>query len=209
MAEEEHHQERHDRRERQDPPSWRPIPDPTTLTTEALNREVAALREIIEEKIAALGTLTATQFVDLRRFYDNLLSEKDSRYTERFDSSQKAIDNAARSVREALEAALAATKESVGKSEVSTLKQADSTFVKIDALQSALAKVIPREESERAWSEIDRRLSDHDTRLTTQEAQKSGKFELVPLAGMVIATLSLIMSIILVVSILTRTGAHP
>lgn len=34
-----------------------PVPDPTTLTTEALRREVAALQVLIEQRISALGLL--------------------------------------------------------------------------------------------------------------------------------------------------------
>jgi hypothetical protein len=36
----------------------RPIPDPTVLTTQALYREVAALKELIEQRIAALKDST-------------------------------------------------------------------------------------------------------------------------------------------------------
>ena len=40
------------------PGDWRPIPDPTKLTTEQLRREVAALREIIETRLDGMDKAT-------------------------------------------------------------------------------------------------------------------------------------------------------
>lgn len=62
--------EPHDRRERTDPPSWRPVPDPTLLTTQALYREVATLRELIEEKILATDQLVSEKFASVDRQLD-------------------------------------------------------------------------------------------------------------------------------------------
>jgi hypothetical protein len=48
----------------QTPGDWRPIPDPTKLTTEQLRRELATLREILETRLDAMDRateLTATQ----------------------------------------------------------------------------------------------------------------------------------------------------
>ncbi len=46
------------------PAGWRPVPDPTTLTTEQLRRELAILREIIETRLDAMDR--ATQLAAVR-----------------------------------------------------------------------------------------------------------------------------------------------
>jgi hypothetical protein len=38
---------------------WRPVPDPTTLTTDQLRRELATLREILETRLDAMDRATA------------------------------------------------------------------------------------------------------------------------------------------------------
>src|SRR5687768_9854890 len=45
----------------QGPQDWRPRPDPTVLTTEALHREVGALRELMEARIGALNLLVESR----------------------------------------------------------------------------------------------------------------------------------------------------
>lgn len=42
----------------QPPADWRPVPDPTKLTTEQLRRELATLREIIETRLDAMDRAT-------------------------------------------------------------------------------------------------------------------------------------------------------
>ena len=45
----------------------RPVPDPTLLTTMALTREVAALKELLEARIEALGKAQALFETNLTR----------------------------------------------------------------------------------------------------------------------------------------------
>jgi hypothetical protein len=93
----------------------------------------------------------------IREHFDTILGERDNRYEERFAASQVAVQAAlaeqekARSAafisaEKAIEAAFEASKEAIVKSEASVIKQADSTFVKIDKMQEALANVMPKDE---------------------------------------------------------------
>lgn len=71
---------------------WRPIPDPTVLTTEALLREVAHLKELLEQKVA-----------DNRQLYEQRFQMQ-----EQYRQEQKA------DAKEALNAALVSTQTQIG-----------------------------------------------------------------------------------------------
>jgi len=59
-----------------------PVPDPTTLTTEALRREVASLQVLIEQRISALKDLTEQSTLSLKARSD----EKEIRLQEQLQS---------------------------------------------------------------------------------------------------------------------------
>ena len=105
----------------------RPIPDPTVLTTEALNREIAALRREMGLEVAA-HRREVDQELKLRRLVtDEQFNNVDLQFTlvERQRVEQKEDGRAA------LNAALAASKEAVDKNEKATaeqLKQQGSQF---------------------------------------------------------------------------------
>jgi DNA-directed RNA polymerase len=85
----------------------RPVPDPTTLTTEALMREVAALKELITVQIDAQAALTDERFDRISTCIANI--------------EQQRIEQK-RDVKEAVDAALASQKEAATKLEASTTK---------------------------------------------------------------------------------------
>jgi hypothetical protein len=86
----------------------RPVPDPTVLTTEALIREINHLRELMETQIEGLGDACEAKFSYIER---------------RFADRDLLVDAAFQSSREAVAAALAASKEAVAKSEDTFNKQ--------------------------------------------------------------------------------------
>lgn len=106
--------------EQNDTGDWKPRPDPTVLTTEALHREIASLHAIFEGKLTVLNELVNVHVAHLREqidhiheisqtaiaerekacgvaagevktFYDTVLSERDARYDERFACQEKAV----------------------------------------------------------------------------------------------------------------------
>lgn len=172
---------RRDQREGNDPPTWRPVPDPTVLTTEALHREVSNLREILEEKLVVLNALIDVhidqikeRIVEQGRHFDSVLTERDTRYEERFaasqlavaaafEASEKAVASAFEAREKAIAAAFEASEKAVGaafesadraitKAEISIEKRADATYVALNELQRLLGGLMPRTEAEGRFS---------------------------------------------------------
>lgn len=104
-----------------DPPHVTPHPDPTVLTTDALRREIAALRELLEAKLESLEQWTRGRF-----------EREELRFTlvEQQRQEQK-VDTG-----EQVQAALVAQKEAVSKSEAATNKQLEQLN---ETFQTAIA----------------------------------------------------------------------
>lgn len=96
----------------------RPVPDPTTLTTSALNREVRAVRELLDGRIDALDRLVMDKFAT----------------TEAHRLEQK--DDVAR----AMNAALAAVQDENAKTEASTTKQIDALKLSMDSALNSVTR---------------------------------------------------------------------
>lgn len=150
------------------------------IQDEATKARIELAAERVEE--LAAGTTQARKELHARitEHYDTILAERESRYTDRFESSQTALETAAVNNQKALEQALQTAKDETAKTEASWVKQADAQYVKVEQLQTAISKVVPREESETNKKEIDRRLSEMDRRMTVLEAAKAGKTEMLP-----------------------------
>lgn len=211
-----------DRRERDDPPSWRPVPDPTVLTTEALHREISNLREIVEEKLGILGSLVDVHVEELkaiiaeqRRYYDAVLEERDQRYGEQLHASQRAVEAAfaaaekavaaAFEAREkAIQAALESAEKAILKAEVSIEKRADATYVALGELQRLLGGLMPRTEAEGRFTSALDTLTElrktYDTslallsdRVKGLEAVRQGKAESqIDLRGWIVALIAFV-----------------
>lgn len=95
-----------------------PIPDPTQLTTEALTREIAALKELVFLKIDDQREIQEEKFHSIQVQF----KERDTR------AEQTAKDN-----KSAIDAAFNAAKEAVAKSEGTTVKQIDQLNATIQA----------------------------------------------------------------------------
>lgn len=117
------------------PRDWRPIPDPTLLTTQQLHRELLALRELLGarldgmDKAIALAERTCGQ---IAAYVDRQVAQLQALQDEKFRGvAQQFLDREARLVQTgrdgklAIEAALQAAKEAVTKSEAATTKQID------------------------------------------------------------------------------------
>ena len=94
----------------------RPNPDPTLLTTQALFREIGALKELIEEQITATENLTDEKFAAVTIQFSLLEKQR---------LEQKADTNQA--VAAALNAAREAVHEQTASSEKAIIKQENST----------------------------------------------------------------------------------
>jgi hypothetical protein len=107
-----------------------PVPDPTTLTTEQLYREVEALREYCDQKVNASQRFNSEKF---RRVF-SIFRERQGQATQRHNDSKTALD-----------AALQSQKESAGKMEAAFTKQIDSTNVWVDDLRGRIILIEGRD----------------------------------------------------------------
>ena len=148
------------------PGDLRPIPDPTVLTTAALTREVASLKELMFTRLDAMDkavdllgeipTDTDKQIGHLKELFTSKLDVVD----ERFDSVQTQFierdtraEQTSRDSKVAVDAALQAAKEAVAeqnkssalaiaKSETATTKQIDQLGVQISTATNQLKENI-------------------------------------------------------------------
>lgn len=123
-----------------------PVPDPTLLTTEQLLREISALRESLGKEIGAVREVLETRLNGMDKAIELLQSTSDKFparidekiaalagiHEEKFDSIEKQFrerdmraEQTSKDSKTAVDAALQAAKEAVGKSELATFKQLD------------------------------------------------------------------------------------
>lgn len=110
-------------------PTWRPIPDPTILTTEALTREIAHLREYMDGKVHHLETRIrgVTEHIDHAiDLHARLDAEKFAAIEQRFTDRELLVSASFDAGKEAVAQALAASKEAVAKSELNFTKSLDN-----------------------------------------------------------------------------------
>ena len=139
-----------------------PIPDPSILTTAALEREINHLRELMESQVGQVSAHVdaADAQVDMRfgiqiEDLHRQLAEADLRYQQRYDAQTKALDAARVAADLAVQAALVAAEKAVSKAEVAAEKRFDvvsekvddvkkTTYEQIAAIQAQLASMAGR-----------------------------------------------------------------
>lgn len=147
---------------------WKPIPDPTVLTTELTLREVANLKELMEAKIGAAESAIDrirerldTRHAEIREGMQTLQAFFDEKFESisiQFEERDKRQDQGSSSDRLAIAAALQAQKESMGKTEASFTKQ-------LDALQMVMNNIAKAS---------DEKIDDLKTRVTMFEGKTKG-----------------------------------
>lgn len=103
-----------------------PVPDPTLLTTEALTREITALKELVFTRIESLKDVNNEKFQSIQTQF----LERDTR------ANQTAKDN-----KLAVDAALNAAKEAVAKSEGTTVRQLETVDGKINDVKERINRI--------------------------------------------------------------------
>ena len=74
-------------------PDWRPIPDPTLLTTQQLLRELAALRELLETRIGSLDRILSRRMDDAGKAIDAALVSAEKAVTKAETASERRFDS--------------------------------------------------------------------------------------------------------------------
>src|ERR1043165_1319156 len=139
--------------------NWRPIPDPTLLTTQQLQREISALKEIIftrldandkavqllHEDVTRVPTDTDKAIAHLRELHDERFesiekqfSERDTRMTRELEPNQPALEAALLSAEKAVNKQNENFALSIAKSENSTNKQMEQMATLIHTSNGAL-----------------------------------------------------------------------
>jgi hypothetical protein len=129
-----------------------PVPDPTKLTTDAVNaataqwhRELAATREIIEQRIVALEVerKLLLQLMDERaEAIERRFHERDERFAERDDHRVHAVEVALAAARELNDERDKSTEKAAGKFEESVRAQMAQIGALAEASRDALAAQI-------------------------------------------------------------------
>lgn len=182
-----------------------PIPDPSLLTTEALQREVARLEQLFAVQLRALRADLETFKQDHEQrhidFVNNsvqhlreLAEEKFRSVEAQFDAIQRQLNErdtrfrqGAEAADAAIKAAFAASKEAVAKSEAATTKQ-------IDGLNAVIAT------SDAARQEQIRAI---EKRVDRDEGKGAG---LSQAWGIVIAAVTVLIGIVTVIVVVTTRG---
>ncbi len=99
-----------------------PVPDPSSLTTEALHREIGTLRDLFTQEIKGLDAEFTCQINAINKIKE----EKFDRIREHFDLIEQARLEQKADTKEKVDAALSAQKEAAAKSEQSFTKQIDA-----------------------------------------------------------------------------------
>lgn len=105
----------------------RPVPDPTVLTTEALQREIKALKELLEMRTNGVTNLMLEKF----RSVDEQLSLVERQRVEQKADTKAAVDAALTAQKEAVKEQTTASATAIAKSESGTseqLKQLSTSF---------------------------------------------------------------------------------
>ena len=174
--------------------SFAPVPDPTVLTTQQLQREIAASRDLLDVKIDGLRSVidtrlsAADQTITLLRVRVDQIPENIHQAIERTqelrDEKFKSIsiqflerdtrtEQQSRDAKVAVDAALQAAKEAVGeqnKSNAMAIAKSEATFTKqidqIGVLVTTMSKA------------IDDKIDDIKTRIQMIEGSKKGASDL-------------------------------
>jgi hypothetical protein len=159
----------------------RPVPDPTVLTTEALLREIAALRTLIDQRISASTELFDTKIqlgreggMALKELFDQraelnmkMLDERYATQTKALDAAflaqQAAMTTAFSAAEKAVQAALLAAEKAVEKANVANEKRFEGVNEFRGQLSDLVRTFVPRNEIDTAFKALDTRIGDLKT----------------------------------------------
>jgi hypothetical protein len=155
----------------------RPVPDPTVLTTQALMREVEALRELLGQRIEALDDKMSERLTGVIRVRDeevrgieDKLSLVEQQRVEQKKDTKDAVDAALTAQKEAVREQTTASERSIAKSETATTKSIEQLGEKFDTSIDGMR----------------REVADLRERLTTVEQRRVGGQEATASTGAIL-----------------------
>ena len=206
-----------------------PIPDPTALTTAALHRETAVLRQLIEqrfddrdregrslnrergEQFAAMKDLLTGRIEALNRLTEERFASSERQRIEQKVDTKSAVDAALIAQKEAVREQTTASERAIAKSETATNKQLEQQQITVSTAVDSLRRSLD-EVKERAVEEnrgLRGSISEVATTANSTVAQKVGAKED---RTALYATIAILVSVIVLVLALagflaTRPGA--
>jgi hypothetical protein len=177
----------------------RPVPDPTSLTSALVTREVALLKELFNQRFETVDAETkATN--ELReadsRGIKTQIAERDLRVTQAYSENKTAIDAALAAQEKAVNKQNDAFSLSIAKSEAATTKQIDQHGVLLSTTAAGLmGKIDDIKERVIRWEGTEKGVADNRTSVQLQTMNTVSLLALilgtiVGVAGIVIALLS-------------------
>ena len=104
-----------------------PVPDPTSLTTEQLDRTIAALKEVLETRLGGMEEVTDEKFISVNERFALVERQR----VEQKEDTKAAVDAAFSAAKEAVREQTNASERAIAKSETATkeqLNQLTNTF---------------------------------------------------------------------------------
>jgi hypothetical protein len=196
----------------QSPGGWRPVPDPTVLTTEQLLREISGLRELLQARFEQLlSELVQHQELTQSRFkgLDEVNRERVLRVKQQFQLVEQQRVEQKSDTKAAVDAALTAQKEAVkeqttafalatAKSESSFTKQLEQLAATFQTATTGQDRAINdlKERIALAETAAVSRVALSENRLTTLEQQKVGAKDNTAMIAAFIGFIVVLLSII-------------
>lgn len=188
----------------------RPLPDPTVLTTQQLQREIMALREIIEARLAGNDKLSNVLQSQVDSRSDSIKAEVGHLRTEheekfksiatQFTERDIRTEQTARDSKVAVDAALQAQKEAAGaqnESNAASISKSEAAFTKqIDQIGVIMSTTVKG---------TDEKIEDIKTRITQIEGRSAGHGET---WGYVIGAIGLLIGLSSVIMMVMRLTGH-
>jgi DNA repair exonuclease SbcCD ATPase subunit len=163
----------------------RPPPsiDPTTLTTQALTREIAALKELTEQRIEGLENLCREKFKAMHQTFKMVERQR----IEQKQDTQMAVNAALKAQQDAVHEQTEASEKAINKSESSTndsLKQLAGNFsTEITSLR-------------REINEVKDRVTSIESQKIGAKEDRTGLYAAIGIVGTLLAIIVLVSNII-------------
>jgi hypothetical protein len=145
------------------PHGWTPIPDPTTLTTEAVSKATTEYRR---------------ELVQLKEFMELRVNSLQSMLDERYATQTKALDAAFRAAEQAVAVALANAEKATIKAETAADKRFDAVNEFRQVLTDQTATFMPRSEYDTAHAALVDRITIQTERMAALELRLTSRLDI-------------------------------
>jgi hypothetical protein len=159
----------------------RPIPDPTTLTTQQLVREIGSLQILLETRIEALEDVEDQKFFKVEQQFELVERQR----VEQKKDTKDAVDAALTAQKEAVREQTAASERAIAKSEAATSKQLDQLSVTFTTEAASLRREL---------GEMKERLTGIEQQKIGAKDTSAGIYSMIGVAGILLGILIVVVN---------------